>query len=196
MATLNHLLPTPQVALIGYPAWRMIPLCRSVESSLVAVSRHVVSRVLACARLVGINAGCTQQSEMEIAERLGRLSRLAPGGTYKVPSFAEDNAVRVVVVANHSCTHGLTQSHTLLLLRVLQTSGKGVVFGHKLKVRASDLTHHSCLPPLPDIILTLLSWMWPPTADNNGDAACHWLPIPACPWWQLSHSLLCRGQPA
>lgn len=135
---------------------------------MVAVSRHVVSRALACARLVVINAGCTldtQQSEMEIAERLGRLSRLAPGGTYKVPSFAEDNAVSVLSLPTtpvsapgcslYTWTHSFAPNTGFS--PVPQTSGKGVVFGHKLKVRASDLTHHSCpRPPL-----TLLSWVWP-----------------------------------
>lgn len=31
------------------------------------------------------------QTEMEVAEKLGRLSRLAPGGQVKIPSFAEEN---------------------------------------------------------------------------------------------------------
>ena len=47
------------------------------------------------------------QTEAEIAERLGRLSRLAPGGTYRIPGFAHDNNVQ----------------------------NKGVKFGHKLKVQ-------------------------------------------------------------
>lgn len=55
----------------------------------------------------GVKFGAKLKSEVEIAENLGRLSRLAPGGQYRVPSFVHDNVVQ----------------------------NKGVQFGHKLKSR-------------------------------------------------------------
>ena len=51
------------------------------------------------------------KSDMEMAQSLGRWSRLGPGGSYRVPSFVHDN----------------------------QVQNKGVVFGNKLKSRMEML---------------------------------------------------------